>query len=389
MSDYDYSEPMNQLGWFIKHKTPWPTLTGRQQFYIDHEWYLEVGEQLAMHKEPVAAGGPYPLRLNGGHNRWSQHSIMRANQQLLRLQRGSPVAYLSQPDARERGISDHDRIRVYNDVGEFTLWAKISPAVQPGEVICYHAWEGYQFPGGATQNDVAPNPMKPTNMVGGYGHLQYRSAYLSMNNIPKEVAVDVEKVREEEWERAEETVVPLEPTPIDRQPSAYVQVAWRDRSRSGIGEVRVRAVASASAFAVRLDWEALRPQRSISDVNVYPDACAVVFPADGRQAEFAEMGSPKHPVRAWHWRAGTDVPFVVTATGLGTVERVVEHQVQGRAAWVDGRWRVVLARPLDADGVPLKSGSSVPIAFAVWLGAARERAGLKSFSPQPCELRLG
>jgi DMSO reductase family type II enzyme heme b subunit len=193
----------------------------------------------------------------------------------------------------------------------------------------------------------------------------------------------------DEWERVEETVVPLEPTPIDRQPSAYVQVAWRDRSRSGIGEVRVRAVASASAFAVRLDWEALRPQRSISDVNVYPDACAVVFPADGRQAEFAEMGSPKHPVRAWHWRAGTDVPFVVTATGLGTVERVVDHQVQGRAAWVDGRWRVVLARPLDADGVPLKSGSSVPVAFAVWLGAARERAGLKSFSPQPCELRLG
>jgi anaerobic selenocysteine-containing dehydrogenase len=197
MSDYDYSEPMNQFGWFIKHKTPWPTLTGRQQFYIDHEWYLEVGEQLAVHKEPVAAGGPYPLRLNGGHNRWSQHSIMRANQQLLRLQRGSPVAYLSQADARERGISDHDRIRVYNDVGEFTLWAKISPAVQPGELICYHAWEGYQFPGGATQNDVAPNPMKPTNMVGDYGHLQYRSAYLSMNNIPKEVAVDIEKVREE------------------------------------------------------------------------------------------------------------------------------------------------------------------------------------------------
>jgi hypothetical protein len=32
----------------------------------------------------------------------------------------------------------------------------------------------------------------------------------------------------DEWDRAEEAVVPLEPTPIDRQPSAYVQVAWRD-----------------------------------------------------------------------------------------------------------------------------------------------------------------
>jgi len=197
MSDFDYSEPMNQFGWFHEHKTPWPTLTGRQQFYIDHQWYLEVGEQLAVHKEPVAAGGPYPLRLTGGHNRWSQHSIFRANQPLLRLQRGMPVAYLSEADARERGISDHDRIRVYNDVGEFTLWAKISPAVQPGTLICYHAWEGYQFPDGATQNDVGANPLKPNNMVGGYGHLRYRSAYLSMNNIPKEVAVEVEKVREE------------------------------------------------------------------------------------------------------------------------------------------------------------------------------------------------
>jgi len=195
-SDFDYSEPMNQFGWFHKHKTPWPTLTGRQQFYIDHPWYLEVGEQLAVHKEPVSAGGPYPLRLTGGHNRWSQHSIFRANQPLLRLQRGSPVAYLSEADARERGIDDNDRIRVYNDVGEFTPWAKISPAVQPGTLICYHAWEGYQFPEGATQNDVGANPLKPNNMAGGYGHLQYRNAYLSMNNIPKEVAVEVEKVRE-------------------------------------------------------------------------------------------------------------------------------------------------------------------------------------------------
>ena len=157
----------------------------------------------------------------------------------------------------------------------------------------------------------------------------------------------------------------------------------------GIGELRVRATASTSVLAVRLDWKAVRPQRSISDLNVYPDACAVMFPADGREAEFATMGSPTQPVRAWHWRAGTDVPFVVTATGIGTAERVVEHQVQGRAGWADGRWRVVLARPLQADGVPLTGVSSVPVAFAVWSGAVRERAGLKSFSSQPCELRLG
>lgn len=197
MSDFDTSAPMNQFDWFINRKDPWPTLTGRQQFYIDHEWFMEVGEQLAVHKEPLPAGGPYPLRLTGGHNRWSQHAIFRANPQLLRLQRGSPDCFISTADAKARGIKDHDQVRVFNDIGEFVLRAKVSPAVQPGEVICYHAWESYQFPDGATQNDVAASPLKPNNMIGDYGHLQYRGAFMTMNHVPKEVAIDIERVREE------------------------------------------------------------------------------------------------------------------------------------------------------------------------------------------------
>ena len=192
-----------------------------------------------------------------------------------------------------------------------------------------------------------------------------------------------------EWGRAEEAVVPIEPTPLDRLPSAYVQVSWRDRPRGAIGEVRVRAAAGAVGVAVRLEWGVLRPSRLISDINGYPDACAMLFPADGREAEFGTMGSPKHPVQGWHWRAGTDLPFAVTATGIGTVERAKEHPVQARARWAEGRWQVVLAGPLGADGIPLEEGFAMPVAFAVWSGAARERAGLKSYSPQPCELRLG
>jgi DMSO reductase family type II enzyme heme b subunit len=183
-------------------------------------------------------------------------------------------------------------------------------------------------------------------------------------------------------------VVAIAPTPLDRQPSAYVQVSWRGRPRSGIGEVRVRAVAATGGVAVRLEWAALRPSRLISDVNVYPDGCAMLFAADGREAELGTMGSAGHPVRGWHWRAGTDLPFSVTATGIGTVERAKEHAVRGRARWAEGRWQVVLAGPLGSEGVPLRKGSGLPVAFAVWSGAARERAGLKSYSEQPCELRL-
>ncbi|MCZ7528436.1 MAG: ethylbenzene dehydrogenase-related protein [Acidimicrobiia bacterium] len=192
-----------------------------------------------------------------------------------------------------------------------------------------------------------------------------------------------------EWGKADETAVGLEPTPLDRQPSAYVQVAWRDRPRATLREARVRALVTGSAVALRLEWAAARPVRLIDDVNVFADACAVLFPADGQAADLDTMGSPRRPVVAWHWRAGTDEAFSVVARGLGTVERDREHEVVCRARWVDGRWQVVLARPLRGEGVPLEPGATVPVGFAVWCGAARERAGLKSHTPRWQELRLG
>jgi nitrate reductase alpha subunit len=195
-SDYTTERPMNSCGWFVNRKEPWPTLTGRQQFYIDHEWFLELDEELVTHKEVLAAGGSYPLRLTGGHTRHSQHSNMRQNQEILRLQRGEPVAYISVDDARDRGIADHDYIRVYNDVGSFELRAKVSPALPPGTVTVYHAWDGFQFKDWATQNDIISNPINPLDMVGGYGHLHHRPSSYTHNILPKEVAIEVEKVEE-------------------------------------------------------------------------------------------------------------------------------------------------------------------------------------------------
>jgi DMSO reductase family type II enzyme molybdopterin subunit len=193
-SDFDGEQPMHSGDWFIQQKNPWPTLTGRQQFYLDHDWFLEIGEQLATHKEVLPAGGDYPLRLTSGHTRWSMHSVFRTNEVMLNLQRGVPVAYISEPDALARGIQDNDQIKVFNDVGSFELVAKVSPSMAPGVVLVYHAWEGYQFPGWAVQNDVDPTPPKPTNMIGNYGHLHHRMGSYTMNHTPKEVAVDIVRV---------------------------------------------------------------------------------------------------------------------------------------------------------------------------------------------------
>jgi len=164
-SDYAPDAPLVPHRWFVEKKERWPTLTGRQQFYVDHPWFLEAGEALPVHKPPPAAGGDYPLVLSGGHTRWSIHAQWRDQQPMLRLQRGEPVLYMSPADAARRGIRDHDRVRVVNDLGAFVLRAKLSPATQPGQVLLYHAWEPYQFAGQVSDHAITPSPFKATALA--------------------------------------------------------------------------------------------------------------------------------------------------------------------------------------------------------------------------------
>ena len=155
-SDLEDGEALAPLKWFVEGKEPWPTLTGRQQFYLDHPWYIDAGEALPVHKENPNGGGDYPIEVTGGHTRHSIHAIFRANKTLLNLQRGEPVLYMSERDSLDRDIHDHDLVRVSNDVGSYLVHVKPSPAVQPGQAIIYHAWEPYQFAGwNSSQNIVS------------------------------------------------------------------------------------------------------------------------------------------------------------------------------------------------------------------------------------------
>jgi len=192
-SDWKAGETLYPQQWFVKDKQPWPTLTGRQQFLIDHPWYLEVGEGLPVHKEAPAAGGRYPLRMLGGHTRWSIHGFWRDQRHMLRLNRGEPVMYMNNDDAQRRGLNDHDQARVFNDVGTFVIRVKPSPSIPPGTVLVYHAWENYQFPGWKQNQNVVPSPWKPIHIAGGYGHLRYRMYYAAPSHGPRGTTVEVER----------------------------------------------------------------------------------------------------------------------------------------------------------------------------------------------------
>ena len=192
-TDYQPGRTLYPHADFVEKKKVWPTFSGRQQFLIDHPWYEEVGEQLPVHKEPPMAGGDYPLRLTGGHTRWSIHATWRDSSLMLRLQRGEPACWMSSVDAEHRGVADGDRIRVYNDNGEFEAVAKVAGIVQPGQLVMYHAWEPYQFKNWKGQQEPVAAPWKAIHLAGGYGQIHYRMIYGAPSHSPRGGTVEVER----------------------------------------------------------------------------------------------------------------------------------------------------------------------------------------------------
>jgi DMSO reductase family type II enzyme molybdopterin subunit len=170
--DIEPNETLVANSWHVQKKVPWPTLTRRLQFYIDHPFYQELGEVLPVHKDNPPIGGDYPLQMTGGHNRWSIHAAWRDHRKLLQLQRGVPVIYLNSGDAEQRGIGDGDVVRVYNDIGEAEFQAVVSPSLQPRQVVVYHAWEPFQFKNEKSYQQLTPSPLNPIQLAGGYFHLQ-------------------------------------------------------------------------------------------------------------------------------------------------------------------------------------------------------------------------
>lgn len=138
-------------------------------------------------------GGNFPFMLTFGHTRWSVHSLWRDDPNMLRLQRGVPIMYMNSLDAREKGIRDHDRVRVFNEVDEFFIHVKLSPTIKPAHMLIYHAWETFQFKHHKSDQSLLPAPLKILQWVGAYGHLYPSMAHYHPNCPDKGTRVDLER----------------------------------------------------------------------------------------------------------------------------------------------------------------------------------------------------
>ena len=199
---------------------PWRTLSGRQQLYQDHLWMRAFGEGLVTWKPPVdlkTIVGHRDARPNGHteivlnfitpHQKWGIHSTYTDNLLMLTLNRGGPVVWVSEDDARSAGIVDNDWVEVFNANGALTARAVVSQRVMPGMMMMYHAQEkivntpGSELTGnrGGIHNSVTRTVLKPTHMIGGYAQLAYGFNYYGTVGSNRDEFVVIRKMNKVDW----------------------------------------------------------------------------------------------------------------------------------------------------------------------------------------------
>lgn len=204
----------------VHENIPWRTVTGRQQFYQDHEWMRDFGENMVSYKPPINTkttqaikdkkpNGNKEILLNWitPHQKWGIHSTYSDNLLMLTLSRGGPIVWMSEVDAKEAGIEDNDWIEVFNVNGAIAARAVVSQRVPEGMSMMYHAQErNVNVPGseitktrGGMHNSVTRAVLKPTHMIGGYAQQSYGFNYYGTVGCNRDEFVVVRKMNKVDW----------------------------------------------------------------------------------------------------------------------------------------------------------------------------------------------
>jgi DMSO reductase family type II enzyme heme b subunit len=226
---------------------------------------------------------------------------------------------------------------------------------------------------------------------------------------------------------------------VEKLPEASDSDAWRNAPAAALRLMplwwrddfepllHVQAVHDGRALAFRLAWNDPSKNDSAVRTEEFEDLAAVQLTGAGAEP-FLGMGAAGSAIELWQWRGGIsqagdqyqmldDYPFdsavyrqvsagqalpdFITARASGnplatrehdahslsaggpgsaTIRPTASQHVAVEADWRDGRWTVVLRRPLTVEsdeGLPLAAGGDYSAAFAVWDGDKRDRAAQK------------
>lgn len=143
--------------------------TRRIELYKEEDRFLELGEQVATHKDPYDDGvhdpAEYPLRLLSPHSKWRIHSTYGNNPWLEEIHGGRPRVLIHPADAVARGIEDGDEIEVFNSRGSLKAWAHVSEAAAPGTASLPEGWWSRYFLEGKGVNELTSSAINPIHEV--------------------------------------------------------------------------------------------------------------------------------------------------------------------------------------------------------------------------------
>ncbi|MEU9186663.1 nitrate reductase subunit alpha [Streptomyces sp. NPDC048484] len=183
----------------VERLKPWHTLTGRQHFFIDHDWMAELGEWMPVYRPPLNMHALFDepevgdqgelgitVRYLTPHNKWSIHSEYQDNLFMLSLSRGGPTIWMSKEDAAKIGVHDNDWIEAVNRNGVVAARAVVSHRMPEGTVYMHHAQDRLidvprtETNGrrGGVHNSLTRLLVKPSHLIGGYAQLTYAFNYL-------------------------------------------------------------------------------------------------------------------------------------------------------------------------------------------------------------------
>jgi complex iron-sulfur molybdoenzyme family reductase subunit alpha len=185
--DRPYSTFENNL--FLNER--FETVSGRLTFYVDDPLWLAAGAAVPTAREPIATRR-FPFLLMTPHARWSIHSTYKTSPTLLRLQRGRPCVMLNPAVAARKGIRDGDDVRIWNDLGEAVVVAKVAASVPADVLVMEHGWEPFMFRGKAGHNALVPDVLNLLEVSDGWGHLKFGTAW-DGNQHAYDATVDVAK----------------------------------------------------------------------------------------------------------------------------------------------------------------------------------------------------
>ncbi len=183
----------------VERLKPWHTLTGRQHFFLDHDWMAELGEQLPVFRPPLDMHALFDeprvgergelgitVRYLTPHSKWSIHSEYQDNLFMLSLSRGGQTIWMSKEDAAKVGVADNDWIEAVNRNGVVVARAVVSHRMPEGTVYMHHAQDRLidvpraETSGkrGGIHNSLTRLLVKPSHLIGGYAQLSFAFNYL-------------------------------------------------------------------------------------------------------------------------------------------------------------------------------------------------------------------